>query len=1312
MKKGFLLMFFFGLFFLSAGLVQAIIPYSILVQDCDPYMLSETGCATNDLTEDVYYFYDEVERSWKYQLDSGLTLGTGEWLELNEISIDIQDNVFDPGIESCGQHDFIYREYCWLNNFLIEAHEDSIEWLYDSEEAYDPVYLDGLDVICKWHRQEEIDSGPWSPATGLNRPFEGKIFFVPELLETEYPVEKILYPGEDLGVVTTAFACDNSQMKLKQEEELNFEFSSLGQYCDYSFECETGVCADGVCCDQKCDWGCSSCASEGNEGSCVQKPENTTCGNGKICTLEGECKKELGVKCSLGEECLSGNCNSGVCCNVECEGGCEYCNKPGKVGTCIFRYSGYPGLDYCPAGEVCDGYGGCKEGKVVWLANEQDVPPEEEFTDEVIIDDPESVNYLCKNCYVTPYQETEAVGKASDGFLLNGVRLLLNDPSSPYLSARKNNYGTIELIRSLEAASCYMNQNFGGVKLQINDLSKEKGGEISGHASHESGLDVDTGIFTFSNGNFEGELSKKCLSEIVVEVNSEGKEVKKVGCKAGKVYDSFNNPEALRANWEFLKKLNQIYDVQFIFLDKELINPIKKYATSIGEGHLWGEVGGVLKHWPNHHHHYHIRLKCPLGDKKCKGAGAVKETPCESVDEEINNCESTFKKEGFQCMFKGSEGDAITSGCKVTEACYGGECCSAGDYCCPISGEKGKLVGKELDETAVIVESLEWKETNVEGADLYIYETQCKSKLNELNDRVEGIVLPKGLAKESTLGEVCADASFETMIIGSLPYPTNLKKWEDAIKAEGLPGKTWMGKLDSNGPTDEKFMEDVGRDSLLFIPCTTDLSQPLEIFYFLHGNRGFGGPKDLNDFKTRAAPKIKEMGLDGRNIIWVIPELPWSSGDESKQALAKGTGRAIPKRQKSLLAKGNLEGIDFVQFHQDIMVIIEELEPSFDESLVTYISMAGHSAGGAALWWAAESGALETLAVNKITFSDADYFGGAKKVWAKYFGGGKVPGGLGAEIGAELNLLVQDPSNRGAHNPTASALSFIKKWKGNLPDNINYVPLKMKHRPIGKYSLSWVSDNPPIEAADIPYVNREIIEDGSKKEVKVYFYFHGNTKSTQSKSFVESYVENYDLLENMAGLEEKTGEKGVLVVLKGASPNSVGNSGQWMKGTRGDESWFSCFYDEALVKLDDLGLKPTSMRLMSHSAGGKAIRNIVNSGFLGESGLLPLESVSYYDSCYGGWCSDVMDEIVDEEAEIFAIWSPEGASPQNKVSAFSFLTGMSKEEVKGMKNGDVYEGKEGFENTVYAVKVEESHGDVVRKCFYNYISDGECEAAS
>lgn len=86
-----------------------------------------------------------------------------------------------------------------------------------------------------------------------------------------------------------------------------------GHSCGADSECQTGFCADGVCCGSRCGGICASCALAGHIGTCSVVPPNTedpgTCGGTHACTgSPGECLLKLGEPCASSSECITFNC--------------------------------------------------------------------------------------------------------------------------------------------------------------------------------------------------------------------------------------------------------------------------------------------------------------------------------------------------------------------------------------------------------------------------------------------------------------------------------------------------------------------------------------------------------------------------------------------------------------------------------------------------------------------------------------------------------------------------------------------------------------------------------------------------------------------------------------------------------------------------------------------------------------------------------------------------------------------------------------------------------------------------------------------
>jgi hypothetical protein len=75
-----------------------------------------------------------------------------------------------------------------------------------------------------------------------------------------------------------------------------------------------------------------------------------------------------GELCSADDQCQSGACVRGICCDGRCARNCYTCALPGNVGTCTAVPAGQDPLDHCTQDDAascardgtCDGQGGCR----------------------------------------------------------------------------------------------------------------------------------------------------------------------------------------------------------------------------------------------------------------------------------------------------------------------------------------------------------------------------------------------------------------------------------------------------------------------------------------------------------------------------------------------------------------------------------------------------------------------------------------------------------------------------------------------------------------------------------------------------------------------------------------------------------------------------------------------------------------------------------------------------------------------------------------------------------------------------------------
>ncbi|GBU10187.1 penicillin-insensitive murein endopeptidase [Gammaproteobacteria bacterium] len=136
--------------------------------------------------------------------------------------------------------------------------------------------------------------------------------------------------------------------------------------------------------------------------------------------------------------------------------------------------------------------------------------------------------------------------------------------------------------------------------LLLGDMSQAMGGPMSSdHASHQSGLDIDIWLYQTNPQEFKS-------------ANIETMKMRSVTDKAGMRLNKYWRD----SYFELLKTAAQDPQVERIFL-----NPVIKRALCEQEPN--GAWLQKIRPWWGHDSHFHVRLKCPKGQKDCKNQAAL-----------------------------------------------------------------------------------------------------------------------------------------------------------------------------------------------------------------------------------------------------------------------------------------------------------------------------------------------------------------------------------------------------------------------------------------------------------------------------------------------------------------------------------------------------------------------------------------------------------------------------------------------------------------------------------------------------------------
>ena len=167
-------------------------------------------------------------------------------------------------------------------------------------------------------------------------------------------------------------------------------------------------------------------------------------------------------------------------------------------------------------------------------------------------------------------------------------------------------FGTATTVEIIERAIDATREAFPDEHvLAIGDISAESGGTITQHRSHQSGRDVDIGLFYL-----EQPAGYPASFIHADEAN--------LDCAA-----TFKLLES------FLASTNEDGGVQMVFLDFDVQGILYAWAKDHGVSerrlerifqypHGRGSSEGIVRHEPNHDNHMHVRFQCPSDDRSCR----------------------------------------------------------------------------------------------------------------------------------------------------------------------------------------------------------------------------------------------------------------------------------------------------------------------------------------------------------------------------------------------------------------------------------------------------------------------------------------------------------------------------------------------------------------------------------------------------------------------------------------------------------------------------------------------------------------------
>lgn len=181
-----------------------------------------------------------------------------------------------------------------------------------------------------------------------------------------------------------------------------------------------------------------------------------------------------------------------------------------------------------------------------------------------------------------------SVGAPNAGILLGGVRL----PRSRFYACRSaaTCVGSSSTIEALERAIIRYHRRAGGRgALRIGDISREGGGALRSHKSHQSGRDVDISLPRRAGEARPSDFDWEALALLVESLAEEG--------AVDVIFlDYAHQAQVVRASGRDLSQLMQW-------------RPGKDVADRTNDG--------LVRHAPGHDGHLHVRFRCGVDEEDC-----------------------------------------------------------------------------------------------------------------------------------------------------------------------------------------------------------------------------------------------------------------------------------------------------------------------------------------------------------------------------------------------------------------------------------------------------------------------------------------------------------------------------------------------------------------------------------------------------------------------------------------------------------------------------------------------------------------------
>ena len=210
--------------------------------------------------------------------------------------------------------------------------------------------------------------------------------------------------------------------------------------------------------------------------------------------------------------------------------------------------------------------------------------------------------------------KSRAIGSYAKGCMAGGMALPVDGPAWQVMRLSRNrNWANPQMISLIERLAAEAKENDGWNGLLVGDLAQPRGGPmLSGHASHQVGLDADVWLTPMPNRTLTRREREDMPARLVVKDRK-----------------SMDYSVWTEAHARLIKRAASYPEVARIFVHPPIKAELCKWAR--------GDRAWLAKVRPyfGHNYHFHIRINCPGDSPNCKNQAPPRPKDGDGCGEEL-----------------------------------------------------------------------------------------------------------------------------------------------------------------------------------------------------------------------------------------------------------------------------------------------------------------------------------------------------------------------------------------------------------------------------------------------------------------------------------------------------------------------------------------------------------------------------------------------------------------------------------------------------------------------------------------------------